>query len=346
MIGYAVTTEHPNLLRSEVLHHKLKRIFIEEDYRKYNKKRSLREIEKRHRLNKKTLAYPWKNRQPDKNVWIPKYKLKDKARNIDKIRKRHSLTIPSVFSITEATDENLSFFDLLFHHIQNGDKIFLDMENIEIMTPDALLYILSIFEYFELRNFKMDIKGNFPKNEQALELLIQSDFFKYVMSVNIPESNENVLKIKKGIKTDPIIVKEVIDFTLKHLNQNITQRSKVIYRILIEMMANTVEHAYRISSNTSRWYLMASRETGNGKIRFAFLDGGFGMPSTIRKNFSDKVETILLSITGTSNDSRLIMSALNGKFRTRTNKGYRGKGLRCSRSNAWSRPYDSIPIQG
>lgn len=297
----------------------MKKLFIQEDYKKHNNKRSRLEIEKRQRLNETHASR--------KKIRIPKYKLNDKLRNIDKTRKRYRMHVPQIFSITESTDENLLFFDELFNHIQNGNKIFLNMEDIEIMTPDALLYILSIFEHFDLRNIKMDIKGNFPKNEQALELLIQSDFFKYVMSIITPKSNDDVLQIKSGIKTDSIIVREVIDFTLKHLKQAISQKSKVIYRILIEMMGNTVEHAYRISSNTSRWYLMACRDSNNGKIRFAFLDGGFGMPATIRKNFSDKLTEILVNITGDSIDSRLIMSALNGKFRTRTNNRYRGKGL-------------------
>lgn len=51
------------------------------------------------------------------------------------------------------------------------------------------------------------------------------------------------------------------------------------------------------------------------------------MPSTIRKNFHDIISEKFKNVIGNSNDSSLIMSALNGKFRTRTKQRYRGKGL-------------------
>lgn len=307
----------------------MKRLFTEEDYKRHNYKSSQREIKKRQQLykNKKNHSGYQASNKPEKkrrSRILPSYKISDKLRNA---KQRHTINVPRIFSITEATDENLLIFNEIFHCIRDAKRIYLNMESIEIITPDALLYILSIFEYFDLRNIEMNIKGNFPKNERALELLIQSDFFKYVSSVKVPESSENVLQIKSGFKTDSFTVREVVNFALKHLKQKITPKSKIIYRILIEMMGNTVEHAYRISSNTSRWYLMACRDDENGKIRFAFLDGGLGMPATIRKNFGDKVREVLSTMTGVSTDSALIMSALQGKFRTRTNKGYRGKGL-------------------
>lgn len=52
------------------------------------------------------------------------------------------------------------------------------------------------------------------------------------------------------------------------------------------------------------------------------MDTGEGIPSTVRKNFSEKLD--ILKIKG---EDKYIISALNGDFRTSTHKLYRGKGL-------------------
>ena len=293
----------------------MKKLYVEETYKRRLQKRSESELNKIH--------HPKKKRTP-KRI-IPRYKIADKLR-ADKIRYR--IDLPKVFSIVENTEENLSIFADIYQRILEGRRIHMNMENIEILTPDAPLYMVSIFEHFELRKIEMNISGNFPNNSQANSYLIQSHFFDYVKSeVSVPKSDDHLLHIVSGTRVDGSIARDVIRFSLKYLNQDKSLKTRTLFKIIIEMMGNTVEHAYRIANERSKWYLMASHDTESGQIRFAFLDGGMGVPQTIRKNFTDLLKKIFSDITGDSNDSRLIMSALQGKFRTRTGQRYRGKGL-------------------
>jgi hypothetical protein len=297
----------------------LKKLYTEEDYKRRQKKRANDELAKIHAETRKGRV---------KRTPVPKYKIADRLRSKEN---RHIIRMPNIFSVVDNTADTLEIFDQIFEKISSGHKMFLDMRNIEILTPDAPLYMLAIFEYFYLQKFAMDITGNFPKNEQINELLIQSRFFEHVTlapELKVPKYDENILQIESGIRTDSLVVKEVIKFALRHLGQEISPKSRTIFRILIEMMDNTVEHAYKVASDRSKWYLMACRDKTNGQIRFAFLDGGLGVPATIRKNFKEKVLELFVTITGDINDARLIMSALQGIFRrTRTKLRNRGKGL-------------------
>lgn len=299
----------------------MKKLFVKESYKKRSIKKSKDEIKKRQKHNKKNQKKP--NAQYKK---VAKYKIADKLRS-----KSQKITIkmPNIFSITDNTDENLKVFNDIYNHIESGHKLFLNMAEIEVVTPDALLYILSIFEYFKITKVPTNIKGNLPLNNEVKDFIIQSHFFDYVKSdvVVPPIQDEHVLHIEKGMKVDGRIVKGVIQFAIRHLRQNLSSKSRAMYKIMIEMMGNTVEHAYRTANESSKWYLMARHDINSGKVNFAFLDGGFGVPTTIRKNFPDRLLELFSKILPASDDSRLLLSALDGNFRTKTGKKYRGKGL-------------------
>lgn len=298
----------------------LKKLFVKNSYKKRLIKKSKDEIKKRQKNNKTNKkGYSQQNK-------FSKYKIADKLRSNSP---KYTIEMPRIFSISENTDESLNVFNDIYTHISNGHKLFLDMGKIDIVTSDALLYILSIFDYFRLSKVPTNIKGNFPLNNQVKEFLVQSHFFDYVKSdITVPKHDEHILHIESGMKVSGSIVKDVVQFALKHLGQNISPKSRAIYRIIIEMMGNTVEHAYRNENESSKWYLMARHDKNDGKVKFAFLDGGFGVPTTIRKNFPERVFELFSKMTGTSSDdSRLLLSALNGNFRTKTGKKYRGKGL-------------------
>ena len=84
-------------------------------------------------------------------------------------------------------------------------------------------------------------------------------------------------------------------------------------------MTNTTQHAYNTRFNSlNSWYLYA--ESLQDKVRFVFLDTGLGIPTTVKKNFFEKILPL-------SKDCELIKSALKGDYRTQTKQKNRGKGL-------------------
>jgi hypothetical protein len=141
----------------------------------------------------------------------------------------------------------------------------------------------------------------------------------------------HILRIESGALIDNAVAQSVVDFTLKHLKRSVTASSRAIYRILIEMMGNTREHAFIRQTKTSKWHLLAVHNKHTSEIQFAFLDGGQGIPTTIRRNFAEKVNQLIApliqAVSSSLIDAQLLKSALNGEFRSKTGHRYRGKGM-------------------
>ena len=96
-----------------------------------------------------------------------------------------------------------------------------------------------------------------------------------------------------------------------------------LYEVIIEMMSNVVYHAYKEDDEMiPEWYLYA--EYLNDRIHFLFLDTGLGIAKTVQKHtLYEKV----ISKIGAGSESKLIKSALDGDFRTKTGKDFHGKGM-------------------
>ena len=154
-------------------------------------------------------------------------------------------------------------------------------------------------------------------------LFSESGFLKFVHSYSIKHSeNPNIISVASGQKVDPTLAKKVVDFSIEKLNIEKTETER-LFETLIECMANTKNHAYK-GAPVPKWFFMAQFNEDEGEVQFAFLDGGRGIPTTIKKKFFEKIRKIIpINLT----DWKLIFSALMGEFRTRTKKTNRGKGL-------------------
>lgn len=288
----------------------MKKIYNQEKYINHSLNRAKDELKKRRRFRKY-------NNSHDASLFA------------NPQGRRIRLTVPKHFSILDNPKDTLIFFDEFQKYIQYKKRIFIDMEDTTTLGIDALLYIISLLSTYKDKRIIYDVLGNLPEDQQCKDLIIDSGFFNYVKTSHPRRKpNDDILQIKSGQNVDQIIAKEVIDFSLKHLDQNISSKSKSIYRIIIEMMGNTFEHAYEKQDTTTRWHLIAMHSKDNDEIKFIFLDSGSGIPTTIHKNFADKAKEILSNLFGMiSADSQLIMSALDGDFKTRTQLKWRGNGL-------------------
>lgn len=238
------------------------------------------------------------------------------------------ITIPEVFSIIENTDETLSFFSKVNSLAAKRRKIKFDFSEARKISPDAILYILSIFDYLKNQYGELWVEGNVPKNPECRELLIESGFLtKVYSSSRFPKTNSNILAIESDSLVKPEIAKKVIDFAEGHIQNPQKTNSKSIYNALIECMSNTNNHAYNDIPDEKRniarrWHLMAVYHGASNSVSFTFLDNGSSIPKTIRKKFRERLIGLIKP-----QDSALILSALHGDFRTQTELGWRGKGL-------------------
>lgn len=291
-----------------------------------------------------------KKRKNRKRIWLinknkkrlkrrTKQKIKRKKRNknkyacfrptnysyYDKKRQEFNFIAPKNFSIMENPKETIEYFNEVIKKINEKlhYKLTINflLHNVTNITIDAIMYMLAITKNTKKNHYT---KGSYPINEKAKTLFINSGFLKYVYSSNSiikSNPNENIqIKTSNDSNKNAITCKEI---NSKIINKYSIPRKKLqfLYDILYEMMINTNEHAYNTETFLlNNWYVYVALE--NDKVKFSFLDTGIGIPNTVNKNFFEKID-----ILGLRTDADLILSALNGKFKTSTKQGYRGKGL-------------------
>lgn len=295
----------------------MKKYYSSPEYKKYNQIKTA----KKHKRAKKIGASI--SRKSDGN--IHKKDKPDSNRELKATRRKgkYEITVPNNFSVINNPKQMLEFFEDINYHARKRRNIFLEMSKIQDMTSDAILYMLSLFDYHKSVHRFSNISGNYPQNISCRNLLVEGGFLDYVEpKYQIKRISPDILSVKSNSTVQGDIASKVIRFSLSKLDQQRDSKSRGIYATLIECMANTIHHAYRENNPYTKWWLMALY--GDNKVNFTFYDSGMGIPKTLKKNFSEK---FFGSMFNQKNDYELIISALKGEFRTRTGDKWRGRGL-------------------
>ena len=265
------------------------------------------------------------SQHPDDNIYqLPKAK----ARATYKLQKQRfdRLIAPSNFSIYSNPEGTLSFFAQIEEKIRYGSPVYFDMQNIEILTIDAIMYFLAMLKKIKVLKIIYAFRGSMPKNMSCELLLRASGFFDYVTSHISPDltRDSSIIQINTGQYAETAIVERLCVFAMSKLGVN-RQDTKRLYEMIIELMTNTKQHAYNDNKRkfaTTEWYVFAKHDIESNSVRFIFLDTGEGIPSTVKKTFMEGLPVIGKS------ETSYIQSALEGELlRTRTGQAYRGKGL-------------------
>ena len=237
---------------------------------------------------------------------------------------------PKVFSFIGDPDSTIDYFEELISYISKkenfGNRIFIDTSRVEVLTIDALMYLLALVNN-RSRNLKTkySFKGNFPRDPKIRRLMENSGFDRFVSyhgEKPIIRSVDNI-QIVSGEKVDTSLAKKTCDFILN--KGNVTKVAcQFLYNMMIELMANVYAHAYSEADSIlySRWYCFAEYDAAGNTINFTFMDTGDGIPSTVRKHGLEHIDFFDLK-----GDGPYVLSALRGELRSKTKKAYRGKGL-------------------
>jgi len=255
---------------------------------------------------------------------------------------------PKSLSIFDNSEDTLSYFSDIVKYLQNKKRgshpetLYINIEDVDTISIDAIMYLLAIFRNVKLHgNLKINFMGNFSRNPEVNIQIVKSGFSKYVSMRNKAESNGkkvDCIQILTGKETREDIAQHVVDYTCNKLSVS-EKHTKFLYRIIIELMTNTKNHAYEIKNSNNGplklqddWYLYA--EDTIDCVKFIFLDTGEGIPRTIRKKMSEKLLDITNKFFGnimldskSIKDSEYIYSTFMGESRTVTQLPYRGNGL-------------------
>ena len=234
-------------------------------------------------------------------------------------RKYEKIKAPDNFSIVYNPDSTIYFFSSIFSAIKKSKPIQVNLSAVKEITPDAILYLLVLLQ--EAKNRRVIFKGNAPKDSKAHSVFVHSGFYEFVNSplnkFAIP-ADSNILKIKTGKNVNGDEAANIQNYLKEHLNNITTWKLQAIYSILIECMSNTNEYAAGSKVTGEKyWWIMALYDVVSGKVLFAFVDNGVGIPSTVKRNFFDN-----------SSDAELLKKAAMGRYQMSGSKNKaRNRGL-------------------
>lgn len=289
------------------------------EYRNWLRKRNNKNLKIRTIKKCKKKAIDTKIIEQNHKINIDRY-LKEKSNEI-------TFVAPEYFSFINNLDETASFFNEIIMFISDkvnfGKIIFIDLSKIIDYTTDALMYLIAVINNLnEHFNGKYRFSGNTPMKSEIKKKFQESGFFKYVHYTGDEplSSSSDTIKIVTGENSDTEVAKQISDFVAERAKVPIS-KCRFLYVMMIELMSNTKKHAYNTKNVlTPHWYCFV--DYNNDIFTFTFMDIGAGIPSTVRKKFSEKID-----ILGIKGEDKYVISALNGDFRTSTKKVYRGRGL-------------------
>lgn len=276
--------------------------------------------------NKKKLVQRTKRNKKKKHALVNNHFLNTTRYSYyDKKEKDFKFLAPENFSIINNPTETIDYFNEVIvkinEKIHHKLTISFLLNNVKNITIDAIMYMLAITKNTKKNH---NTRGSYPEDDTAKALFMNSGFLKYVFSnknVINPSPNEDIqIRMSNDSNKNAITCKEINSIIIEKYGVA-RKKLQFLYDILYEMMINTNEHAYN-SKNflLNNWYVYVALE--EERVKFSFLDTGIGIPNTVNKNFFEKINLL-----GLKTDADLILSALNGKFKTSTMQEYRGKGL-------------------
>lgn len=276
----------------------------------------------------------------DKKKWLYNVSRRRKRKKLKSLKiirnpnkyKKKSLNVPSIiikepphnFSFIINKDETVHFFSEIEELITLSIRmqIFIDMKNVEIITVDAIMYLIAVIKKLQFQEkTNKEFYGNAPKSQASKQVLIESGFYDFVNSDTKTYKSNEKISIALGEKFNQQVAKNACQFVIDKSNHK-RDTTYFIYEMICEMMLNTYQHAYEGNKNekVDRWY--SYLEKNDDFFTFIFLDTGIGIPNSVYKRpISDFIKT----------DNMLLQSALNGEYRTKTRAKNRGNGLKLIR---------------
>jgi len=234
-------------------------------------------------------------------------------------KKALHIDAPIAFSLQQNTEKMLIFIQRLKRLYSLNTDVYINMKEVQDITCGSIALLLSVLSDFMDKG--LTVYGNRPKNKNAKRVLERSGFFNFVRG-SISESDKNSKNniICQGKQS---VMQEESAELVKQAMETVTgtsARNQKIQGMLIEMMANSVNHAFKDVINT-RWWISASHDEENNKVSFVFIDNGEGIVNTLGENFLKKISYKF------KDNLDLITSAFNRQIKSRTGLNYRGRGL-------------------
>lgn len=250
-----------------------------------------------------------------------------------------TIEIPKLFNLTSGKQQTLEFFEICKKiNSEICTKLHFNCDDVEDIGHGAITILLSICGY--LKDQGVNVSGSYPKDPKIRTTFEKAGFLKYFIAhysrkENIDSPNEI---LTRGLdKTNSKGSAKQIRGAMKTVWGK-EQKNTGMQGLLIELMANTVNHAY--DKHQKGWYFAIEHDRDSRKVKFCFVDNGQGILNTVKIKLLDKIDRFV----GNSSDIVMLKDAFDGKFGSRTQLSYRGRGLPAIKKNYENRIIKNLVV--
>lgn len=237
--------------------------------------------------------------------------------------------VPSNFSFLLNKEEFLTFINKLKDYEYKNSKLYqihIDLNNVTYLDQLSITILLSVLDDLIKGNVKF--VGNVPLNIYANKLLDNSGFFEHVKDLEtgqyskISRSKNFILKIGENSIDSKMLGDLIKDCVYKISGEE--SHFRKLYTILMEIIPNTIEHAYSKRNNVKKsWFLGIEYVVKDNKVLFTFVDNGFGILNTIYKLPEQRTQE-LIQLTS---EPLILEGVFNKEYNSRLKDENRNKGL-------------------
>lgn len=239
-----------------------------------------------------------------------------------------------VCSLIEQPEESIKFFKTAEAAYADGNGVTYNLENTVEITETFTAFLISQIKDRNINQGRLS-KVTFPENAECSKKLKKLGIFKKVGSSS-EEVELDSIPVQKlsNLQVANDIAKELVK-TSAFILYGEEKRIKELYAILIEIMANTNNHAAADKKAKYPWWLFTFYDEDRDVIKFFFLDHGIGIFESLPvKQFMIRNPQPIFSNVGTANTyrrglqlSEIFSNLTAGKIKSSTGKPMRGRGL-------------------
>jgi anti-anti-sigma regulatory factor/anti-sigma regulatory factor (Ser/Thr protein kinase) len=236
---------------------------------------------------------------------------------------RQVVSIPATFSVAKDLNKVLSVIYKIkkLAESKRTKQFDFDMSGVIHIDDAAATVLISLC--YDIDRLAKKVRVTWPNDPQTSRSMQQMGFRKFFegYSPNKERLNDT---LKKGKST--ILQRETVPIIHKAMKTVFGEdrRNQSLQGMLIELMTNSVNHAYLNNTKEKSWYISTNHDIKNKTVEFCFVDNGDGIIQTI---FKRSLTNLFLT------NEEVLIQAFEGKFRSRTNLKNRGRGLVLVKNN-------------
>ena len=289
----------------------MKKLFSTSEYKRFNKRHSLRVLRRMSGRKKKARQNMLKKRQ----------------RKMERFY-RYAMKAPSDFRFLSNTAECADFFQKIRmkrnHYLRNGQRmVIINLNRVTQIDFSAVMTLAAICE--ELHCERINVNGNFPKDVACRKFLIDSGFlnqkydeFSHLYTL---QSKTEFMSLERGqekLRLDDL--KNISNLVL-HISGHLLGQEEEnlnLVTLLKEICGNSVEwgDAYK-----RQWTMAVKFE--ERKVVLVAVDLGQGILNSLYRKFSDKLKDAFMQ----KEDWQILERAFDRKYGSASRDTNRNKGL-------------------